>query len=253
MHHVPPLFSQRKYTEKEIEAMGKIVYQTLRENVADAIRMKILSGELEPGARIVEQEIAEELGVSRGPVREALRQLEEEGLVEYARNVGCSVKKITLEDIYEIYLLRATYEIVAVKLLKGNFSDEALAEMARILDRMKTLEVKDFHDAISYDNQMHGAIIRETGLPRLTKTWTALNYGNIISYYAGNKDLAAAVARQYPIHKNLYDVCRTRDCAKICRAILDHYMLTIRRKLAEQDMKRENLRFSVEIMEDLLP
>ena len=89
--------------------MGRLVYQTLRENVADAIRMKILNHEVPMGARIIEQEIAAELGVSRGPVREALRQLEQEGLLEYTRNAGCSVKKITLEDIYEIYLLRATY------------------------------------------------------------------------------------------------------------------------------------------------
>lgn len=232
--------------------MGKIVYQTLRENVVDAIRMKILNSELESGARIVEQDMAAELGVSRGPVREALRQLEEEGLVEYTRNVGCSVKKITLQDIYEIYLLRATYEILAVKLLKGKFSDKTLMEMKEALDRMEKLEVKNFPDAIFYDNQLHGAMIRETGLPRLIKSWNALNYGNIINYYAGNKDREEAVARQHPIHKDLYDVCLTGDCAKICKAILDHYMLTIRRKLSEQGLPQDRFRFSVDIMADIL-
>ena len=83
--------------------MSRLDYRTLRENVLDEIRMKILRGELVPGERIVEQELASEFGVSRGPVREALRQLEEEGLVEYARNAGCSVRQIGLEDIYEIY------------------------------------------------------------------------------------------------------------------------------------------------------
>ena len=96
--------------------MGKLTYQTLRENVVDVIRMKIFNHELAPGMRIIEQDISDELGVSRGPIREALRQLEQEGLVEYLRTVGYSVKNITLEDIYEIYLLRATYEILAVKL-----------------------------------------------------------------------------------------------------------------------------------------
>lgn len=109
--------------------MGKLTYQTLRENVVDVIRMKIFNHELAPGMRIIEQDISDELGVSRGPIREALRQLEQEGLVEYVRNVGCSVKNITLEDIYEIYLLRATYEILAVKLCRGVFSETAFAEM----------------------------------------------------------------------------------------------------------------------------
>ena len=63
---------------------------TLRENVVDEIRMKILNREYEPGMRIVEQNLSDELGVSRGPIREALRQLEQEGLVEYVRTATCS-------------------------------------------------------------------------------------------------------------------------------------------------------------------
>ena len=69
--------------------MAKIMRQTLREQVTQAIRLKLLSGQLRPGERIVEQEMAEDLGVSRGPVREALRQIEQEGLVEYTSHVGC--------------------------------------------------------------------------------------------------------------------------------------------------------------------
>ena len=86
--------------------MSKLIYRTLRENVVDAIREKILKRELEPGVRIIEKELSEELGVSRGPIREALRQLEQEGIIEYTRNVGCSVKKVTIKDLYEIYLLQ---------------------------------------------------------------------------------------------------------------------------------------------------
>ena len=59
--------------------MAKLRYRTLRENVVDEIRMKILSREYESGMRIVEQNLSDELGVSRGPIREALRQLEQEG------------------------------------------------------------------------------------------------------------------------------------------------------------------------------
>ena len=70
--------------------MAKLRYRTLRENVVDEIRMKILNREYEPGMRIVEQNLSDELGVSRGPIREALRQLEQEGLVEYVRNVRSS-------------------------------------------------------------------------------------------------------------------------------------------------------------------
>ena len=71
--------------------MSKLRYQTLRENVAKVIREKILNKELKPGMRIIEQNLSDELEVSRGPIREALRQLEQEGVVEFTRNVGCSV------------------------------------------------------------------------------------------------------------------------------------------------------------------
>ena len=66
--------------------MSKLRYQTLRENVTKVIREKILNRELQPGMRIIEQNLSEELEVSRGPIREALRQLEQEGVVEYTRN-----------------------------------------------------------------------------------------------------------------------------------------------------------------------
>ena len=211
--------------------MGKLTYQTLRENVVDVIRMKILNHELVPGMRIIEQDISDELGVSRGPIREALRQLEQEGLVEYVRNVGCSVRNITLEDIYEIYLLRATYEILAVKLCRGVFSDT------------------DYNKSIACDNTLHEAIIRSTGLPRLIKGWTDLNYGNAINYYAGNPDSRAMIDRQYPIHKELVDVCRTGNTEDICRAISNHYMKTIRRRLKEQGMPEDHFKFSIDVID----
>ena len=229
--------------------MGKLTYQTLRENVVDVIRMKIFNHELAPGMRIIEQDISDELGVSRGPIREALRQLEQEGLVEYVRNVGCSVKNITLEDIYEIYLLRATYEILAVKLCRGVFSETAFAEMDAALESMKDLKETDYNKSIACDNMLHEAIIRSTGLPRLIKGWTDLNYGNAINYYAGNPASRAMIERQYPIHKELVDVCRTGNTEEICRAISNHYMKTIRRRLKEQGMPEDHFKFSIDVID----
>ena len=110
--------------------MGKLDYRTLRENVADEIRMKILNGDMKPGDKIIEQELASEFGISRGPVREALRQLEQEGMVEYSRNVGCSVKHIGMDDVYEIYYMRANYEMMAVRLYNAPFPQETIEKMA---------------------------------------------------------------------------------------------------------------------------
>ena len=75
--------------------MTELGYRTLRENIVDIIRKRIINRELQPGQKIVEQELAKEFKTSRAPIREALRELENEGLVEYVRNAGCSVKEIT--------------------------------------------------------------------------------------------------------------------------------------------------------------
>ena len=83
--------------------MAELIYRTLRENIADIIRKRIIYQELEPGQKIVEQDLAKEFKTSRAPIREALRQLENEELIEYVRNAGCSVKEITLEESFEIY------------------------------------------------------------------------------------------------------------------------------------------------------
>ena len=83
----------------------KFSVKTLRVEAADYIRSKILEGNMEPGDRVNEFELSEEMGISRGPIREALRQLEQEGLVTYVPNKGCSVAKLTVEDMYEMCLI----------------------------------------------------------------------------------------------------------------------------------------------------
>ena len=151
--------------------MSRLDYRTLRENVLDEIRMKILRGELVPGERIVEQELASEFGVSRGPVREALRQLEEEGLVEYARNAGCSVRQIGLEDIYEIYYMRANYEMMAVKLYGSPFPEETLMRMRQILEQMMQLDCSAYREVFELDNRFHEQIMDLVPFQRLKKAW----------------------------------------------------------------------------------
>lgn len=124
--------------------MTVLGYKTLRESIVDIIRKRIINRELQPGQKIVEQELAKEFKTSRAPIREALRELENEGLVEYVRNAGCSVKEITFEESFEIYLMRANYEIMAVRLLGGKIPEETLQEMEEILERMKNLDVDEY-------------------------------------------------------------------------------------------------------------
>ena len=214
--------------------MGKLAFKTLRENVSEEIRLKILNQELTPGMRIIEQDLSDELGVSRGPIREALRQLEQEGMVEYTRNVGCSVREITIQDIYETYLLRSNYEMIAVRLYEAQFTDEEIARMEEALELMKNLTIENYSKLVSYGCMLHEVIIEKAGLARLKKAWQDQEYGEIISCNAGFVDKQTVLERQYPIHRELVDICKTRDVEAICNAISDHYMLTIKRLKNEE-------------------
>ena len=228
--------------------MAELVYRTLRENIVDIIRKRIIHQELKPGQKIVEQELAKEFKTSRAPIREALRQLENEGLVEYVRNAGCSVKEITLEESFEIYLMRANYETMAVKLMDGKVPADTIAQMEEGLEIMKNLNEEQFDQVFVYDNQMHGLLVKMTGMTRLYKAWKMLNYGNIVTGYSLSSDKKRVVERQYPVHKELVDACKEQDKKKICQVLSEHYMRTIRRLLKEQGQSEADSRFSFDFL-----
>ena len=156
--------------------MGEFAFQTLRESITSAIRSKILTGELQPGVKLAEQKLAEEFGSSRAPIREALRQLEQEGMVEYSRNVGCSVRRVKPEDAYEIYLLRANLEMTALRYFDCKFPEEDLHTLRGILEEMRNVRPGDLSQIVENDNRFHAVIVQRAGLPRLLKFWEDLNY-----------------------------------------------------------------------------
>ena len=222
--------------------MSKLRYQTLRENVAKVIREKILNKELKPGMRIIEQNLSDELEVSRGPIREALRQLEQEGVVEYTRNVGRSVKEITIKDLYEIYLLRSTYEILAVKLCGGQFEQEDIERMEEVLEHMK--ELKNYEEVVMCDNVLHSIFVEKGDFQRIKKVWSDLDYGSIVSCYITGFDEQKTVERQYEFHKKLVEACKTRDVEIICEELRNHYMNSVRYFMEAEGLPEDS--FNVE-------
>lgn len=221
-----------------------IYFRTLRENVVDAIRHKIINQELKPGERIVEMELAEEFKTSRGPVREALRQLEHEGLIEYTRNVGCTVKNPDLQESFEIYLIRVNYEILAVKYMGGKIPPETIANMEKVLEKMAALDEKHYAQVYLYDNEFHSELVKMTGLKHLCKLWSELSYGNIVTGYNNVQDKQRVAERQYKVHKEIVDACRTGDAGKICKVVLEHYMRTITRLMKEQGVSEDEVPFA---------
>jgi DNA-binding GntR family transcriptional regulator len=104
-------------------------FKSIRQIVCQHIREQILSGELPPGSRLVETEIAAELGVSRTPLREAFRELESEGLIVYTRHQGVQVASLQLKDMEEIYEIRRVLEGLAARLAATRRTDQDIEAM----------------------------------------------------------------------------------------------------------------------------
>lgn len=143
-------------------------YKPLREVVFEALREAIINGTLGPGERLMEIQLAEELGVSRTPVREAIRKLELEGFVVMVPRKGAYVSGISLKDIADVFEVRAALESLAAGLAAERITDEELEELERILVRKsEIIEEKDVSLFVESDTRFHETLYQASRNQRL--------------------------------------------------------------------------------------
>lgn len=136
-------------------------YKPLREVVFEALREAIMSGALPPGERMMEVQLAEELGVSRTPVREAIRKLELEGFVVMIPRKGAYVAGISLKDVADVFEIRTALEALAAGLAAERITDEELEEMERIVVlKSEAIKNNDLELLIETDTQFHEVLYR---------------------------------------------------------------------------------------------
>lgn len=133
----------------------------LRDQVRDDVRQRIVTGELQPGQRIVERELAEQLGVSRIPVREAFRMLESEGFVSVLPRRGVVVSHLSQKDVEELFDVREALEVHAAKRATQLASNAELKRLCRIADRgWRAAESADARKAAECQEKFHDEMIR---------------------------------------------------------------------------------------------
>lgn len=153
------------------------VYKTKKDLVVEIIREAILSGELEPGERLLQDELAERLNVSPTPIREALRQLEAEGILDHSPHKGVRVAEVKLEDVQEIYLIRGVLEALATRLAVPHLDSSGIQRLQALQAQIETqVEKGQLRELRKPNYEFHMLIYKAAGMPQLyriiTNLWT---------------------------------------------------------------------------------
>jgi DNA-binding GntR family transcriptional regulator len=187
--------------------------RSLAVDIAERLRAAILGGHFGPGQRLREEALASSMGVSRGPVREALVKLEREGLLVIRRNRGAVVAQLSREDLDEVYTLRVAIERFAVQ-RAVDVADET--SLDRVQDVVEKIIIAVAHgiteqEAAELDVSFHDMIYRATRHRRLYDCWATLRPQIHILFL--NRNVANSDFRDYVVtsHQGILDAIRERD------------------------------------------
>ena len=187
----------------------------LRRDVVDALRKAIIEGRLAPGARLIERELIDLTGVSRTVIREALRQLESEAIVETIPNKGPIVRQLTREEAEDLYAIRSVLEGLAARMFVDNATVENIAALKDALDR--TIAAYDGgspDEIMAVKNEFYNILFSGTGSETLSSMistlyariwrWRALGLGHPKRSQGRSRQSIAALA-------DLYEALKIRD------------------------------------------
>jgi DNA-binding GntR family transcriptional regulator len=207
-------------------ALDLLRNRSLSSAAQEEIEKLILSGELEAGAKIGEAEMAFRLGISRGPIREAFRGLEEIGLVRFEKNRGVFVREVDLAQANENYEVRGALESLAARILAERISDEEIAELRAIIERMERIVSRN-KDYAALNLRLHQRIIEMAGNEKLSEL-----YGRIIKELMLFRRRSLAPHPTLDEHRDIVEKIAAHDAAGAGRAILEHVESARRRILA---------------------
>ncbi len=205
----------------------------LRHDVRNHLRNQIFDGTLQPGDRIVESRLARELGISQAPVREALRELEQMGLVVSYPNRGSSVRRVEPKDAEEMYVLRAHLEVLAVDLAIPRLGEDDLATLDRFIDDMVEAAKDDDPERLTeLDTGFHEFILTCSGNTLLLKTWqgiSPLNWTMMTVIRLKDRNLVELAER----HRPIVEALRAGDQQQAEQAIREHVLVLGERVVRE--------------------
>lgn len=218
----------------------KIERRPLGEQVFGLVRRMIAEGDLKPGERLVEEHLAQRIGTSRTPIREALHRLVQEGLVERRKKGGYVVRPISSQEVEEVTGVRAALESYAVELGAQRISDTAMTELEQnIAEFEKALKAKDQKRLVELNTQFHVMLYRLAGSKLLTRLINDLAEPLHRFRVSLLSDLKAA-ERSLEDHREMLTAIKDGDnekAVRVCRAHILAGGAWILEQLKQQDIE----------------
>jgi len=194
----------------------------LRAHVVERLRAAILGGDIPPGAPLVETALSERFDVSRGPLREALRQLIDEGLVVTVPYTGTHVASLSVEDVREIYSLRTVLEAFAFEQVwlrrDSRFRTELVARNDALI---ATIDAGDDRASISAEMHFHSLVYEASGHRQLQRAWDGLR-GRLQLYWAAHHRAHGRRGPRRDSHDSYIAAALGEDLAIMRAEVADH-------------------------------
>jgi DNA-binding GntR family transcriptional regulator len=202
-------------------AFAPVKLSTLKENIVEIISDAIFTGRMKPGERVNESQLARELQVSRAPIREALQQLQEQGLIINHPRRGMFVVHLEDEDFQKINSVRLILEAEALRLARANFTPLAQARLQQILEKMERSESGPPSARVRLDVEFHRTIWGLTGNEFMERTLTSLT-APLFAYGVIRAMKAERVRHVIHSHRPLLDFLLGKHKESAERVLADH-------------------------------
>ena len=203
--------------------------------IAESIEDMMVRGVLQPGERLNEVELARRFGVSRGPLREAIRLLEVGGLFRQERNRGTFVRKIPLVEAAHIYEVRAGLDATAGRILCAGIGDDRLALLRDLTNRMQAVKEDDVAQFHGLNLHFHDQLIALTANPVLIDTYRKLAK-QLALFRRRNLYAPSAIQNFAKEHAHIVDLIEQRDAAACADALYAHAQGGKQRMLQDGEM-----------------
>lgn len=208
--------------ERRLNPIQLDLYQPLREVIYETLREAIRSGVLEAGERLMEIQIAEELGVSRTPVREATRRLEAEGLVVMIPRRGTYVADMSLRDVSDVFEIREALEALAVGLAAKRITEDEMEELERMMVEFDEVVTRgDVDRLVELDIRFHAKIYEASRNVRLVSILSNLRE-QMTSFRMTSMSVPGRMKKTMEEHRAIVEALGERDAKEAAKVIRFH-------------------------------